>query len=80
MQRNTLVRLLLVLVIAFTTFSCSEETPQDKQAKLDRKQEVKDYVAHHLLDSHDFGLFTQMITVKCTMLAFLYLLSYGMMV
>ncbi|RMA65955.1 F0F1 ATP synthase subunit A [Ulvibacter antarcticus] len=58
MQRKILVRLLLVLVIAFTSFSCAKETPQDKQAKLDRKQDVKDYVTHHLLDSHDFGLYS----------------------
>ncbi len=58
MQRKTLSRLLLILVVAFTTFSCSKETAEDVQAKADRKQNVKDYVAHHLLDSHDFGLYS----------------------
>jgi F-type H+-transporting ATPase subunit a len=36
----------------------AKEPTQGGETKADRKQEVKDYVAHHLLDSHDFGLYS----------------------
>ena len=62
MQRKTLVRLLSILLLA-TTFTMSAKSPTKQGAssedtRSERKQKVKDYIAHHLLDSHDFGLFS----------------------
>lgn len=58
MQRKTVVRLLSILFLV-SSFTMTAKTPeQSGETKADRKQEVKDYVAHHLLDSHDFGLFS----------------------
>lgn len=62
MQRKTLVRLLSIILLAssftMTAKEPSKDSTQGGETKADRKQEVKDYVAHHLLDSHDFGLFS----------------------
>jgi F-type H+-transporting ATPase subunit a len=62
MQRKTLVRLLSLLLLA-TSFSALAKEPlqegaQQGSTKEERKQEVKDYIQHHLLDSHDFGLYS----------------------
>ena len=62
MQRKTLVKLLSILFLA-TTFTMSAKDPSKDAAssgdsRAERKQQVKDYIAHHLLDSHDFGLFS----------------------
>ena len=62
MQRKTLVKLLSILFLA-TTFTMSAKGPSKDAAssgdsRAERKQQVKDYIAHHLLDSHDFGLFS----------------------
>ena len=62
MQRKTLTGLLLIFftAISFNGFASDpqDNTHQTGDSKEARKQEVKDYVAHHLLDSHDFGLFS----------------------
>lgn len=58
MQKKTLLRVLTFLFVASLTVSCSKETPESAEAKRERKQDVKDYVQHHLLDSHDFGLYS----------------------
>ena len=36
----------------------SEETPSGKKTKEQREKEVEAYIPHHLLDSHDFSLFS----------------------
>jgi F-type H+-transporting ATPase subunit a len=36
----------------------SKDAASSGGSRAERKQEVKDYIAHHLLDSHDFGLFS----------------------
>lgn len=63
MQGKTLVRLLsIILLLSATQPSFAKEPSKDATAKGEtpeqRKQEVKDYIQHHLLDSHDFGLFS----------------------
>jgi F-type H+-transporting ATPase subunit a len=62
MQRKTLVRLLSILFLATSLTMFAKEPSKDAASsggsRAERKQEVKDYIAHHLLDSHDFGLFS----------------------
>jgi F-type H+-transporting ATPase subunit a len=62
MQRKTLVKLLSILFLATTFTMSAKDTSKDAassgDSRAERKQEVKDYIAHHLLDSHDFGLFS----------------------
>lgn len=62
MQRKTLTKLLLIFFMATSLTSFANEPENDSakagDARAERKQEVKEYIAHHLLDSHDFGLFS----------------------
>ena len=62
MQKNTLVKLLSILLLATTFTMSAKDATKDDASSADtpsqRKQKVKDYIAHHLLDSHDFGLFS----------------------
>tara|TARA_R110002049_G_scaffold102775_2_gene248717 strand:- start:1903 stop:3045 length:1143 start_codon:yes stop_codon:yes gene_type:complete len=62
MQRKTLTRLLLIFFTA-TTFSSfasgpKKDSAQNNTTKESRKQEVREEVTHHLLDSHDFGIYS----------------------
>lgn len=57
MRKNTLVKLLSVLLLA-VSFSATATAPKsDGDAPKDTKTEIKEYIQHHLLDSHDFTLF-----------------------
>ena len=62
MQRKTLVKLLSVIFLATSLSGFANEPSNDStqgsETKADRKQHVKEYVQHHLLDSHDFGLYS----------------------
>lgn len=59
MQRKTLVRILTLLLLV-TSFSAFAGGPSKKggTTQEDRKKEVKEYVKHHNLDTHDFGLYS----------------------
>lgn len=58
MQRKTLVRLLSILLLATSaTVFAKSPTKQGASTEAERKQEVKEYVKHHNLDTYDFGLF-----------------------
>lgn len=56
MQRKTLIRLLSALVLLVCFASCGDKPTTTRE---ERKEEVKEYVQHHLLDSHDFSLFSK---------------------
>lgn len=62
MQRKTLVRLFSILFLAMSVSTFAQEPVEDGtikgDTKAERKQEVKEYIQHHLLDSHDFGLYS----------------------
>ncbi len=62
MQRKIRTRLLLIFFTATTFLGFASELKKDSDQKGDtkesRKQEVKDYIAHHLLDSHDFEIYS----------------------
>ncbi|WP_042491683.1 F0F1 ATP synthase subunit A [Aequorivita sublithincola] len=65
MQRKTLIRLLSVLlfIVSFSAIAQDEHAmevkeiaPGEKGDKT-KKEEIKEFINHHLLDSHDFNLF-----------------------
>ena len=65
MQKDFSGTVLTILFLLFTLFCFGQhqdsidETGESKGlTKEDRKKEVRDYVSHHLLDSHDFGIFS----------------------
>jgi len=69
MQKNFSGTVLTILFLLSTLFCFGQhqdsidETAESKEkskglTKEDRKKEVRDYVSHHLLDSHDFGIFS----------------------
>ncbi len=54
MQRKILVRLLLIFIfIAPLSVSAKDDT-----GNKDKKTEIKEYIDHHLKDSHDFSLYS----------------------
>ncbi len=64
MQRKTLVRLLSIFILAITFSAVSQEGMHAKEpakgaeAPKSKKEEIKEYINHHLLDSHSFNLFS----------------------
>ncbi len=59
MQKTFLKHTLLVLTVLFTQFSIAKETElSDENEGTDLKTEIKEYISHHLKDSHDFSLFS----------------------
>jgi F-type H+-transporting ATPase subunit a len=60
MQRKTLGRLLSILLLATSISGFAKEPSKDEGAttKEERKKEVSEYVKHHNLDTHDFGLYS----------------------
>jgi len=59
MQRKMLFTLLSVFMLATTLFSCADAPEQGEgTTEAERKKEVSEYVKHHNLDTHDFGLYS----------------------
>ncbi len=59
MQKTVLNTLLLVVTLFTSTLSFgSEPTAKNGEGEKDLKTEIKEYIDHHLLDSHDFSLFS----------------------
>lgn len=65
MQRKTLIRLLSVLlfIVSFSAIAQDEHAMEVKEVapgekgNKTKKEEIKEFINHHLLDSHDFNLF-----------------------
>ena len=57
---NKPIKSYLLIVLALTTFFGYASDPVKSQdgGIVDTEQEVKDYILHHLKDSHDFHLFS----------------------
>ncbi len=59
MQRKTYVGLLSILVGLFTfTTSFASDQAHGGETQQDRKKEVKEFINHHLQDSHDFNIYS----------------------
>ncbi|OBX21858.1 MULTISPECIES: F0F1 ATP synthase subunit A [Bizionia] len=52
------IKLLVVFILALTSFSVSAQNDEVANNLIDSPKEISDYIAHHLKDSHDFHLFT----------------------
>jgi len=57
MQNRTVVRILLIFALVFTTANLSAKE-SEKEGNGDLKTEIKEFIDHHLQDSHDFTLFS----------------------
>ncbi|WP_025743739.1 F0F1 ATP synthase subunit A [Aquimarina pacifica] len=63
MQKRTIVKFLLIVTLVFTnTILFAKESKTE--AKGDLKTEIKEFIDHHLQDSHDFTLFSDKETGK----------------
>ncbi len=63
MQKRTIVKFLLVVTLAFTgTGVFAKESKTGETGDL--KTEIKEFIGHHLQDSHDFTLFSDKETGK----------------
>lgn len=56
MQKNTVVRLLSVFILAISFSATAASVKDEGDSPRDTKTEIKEYIAHHLLDSHDFNI------------------------
>ena len=56
MQNIISVKTICLLFLFVTTFSFGFESPESGHDDKDVKTEIKEYINHHLLDSHDFSL------------------------
>jgi len=57
MQRNRIVKLATIFILALSFFSCNIEK-EDDATKAAKKAERKAYIQHHLQDSYDFNLYS----------------------
>jgi len=59
MQKTILKKILLVAAVFLVQFAfASEKETKDEENGTDLKTEIKEYINHHLKDSHDFSLFS----------------------
>ncbi|MGC6430371.1 MAG: F0F1 ATP synthase subunit A [Jejuia sp.] len=56
MQKLHSLKTVCLLLFFVTSFSFAKESKEGHSESGDIKQEIKDYIDHHLLDSHDFSL------------------------
>ena len=56
MQKNTVVRVLSVFILAISFSATAASVKDEGDSPRDTKTEIKEYIAHHLLDSHDFNI------------------------
>ncbi len=57
-MRTVFTKLLFAVLLVFSTSSFALETEVSDAPKKDLKTEIKEYIDHHLKDSHDFSLFS----------------------
>lgn len=65
MQKGYIVKILLFFVVAFASVGVYAKDPQNEHGttskeslRIDTKNEVKEYINHHLQDSYDFNLYS----------------------
>ena len=47
-----------ILLLAGTTFLSAKDTEKKGEGEKDLKSEIKEYIRHHLEDTHDLGLYS----------------------
>jgi len=57
------IKFFTVLALVFTSFGVfagggDTQSSENKGGRVDTKEEIKDYIKHHLADSHDFSLYS----------------------
>ena len=63
MQKISVVRIFMTLTLILTSLNLVAKDA-DKAGKDGLKTEIKEFIDHHLLDSHDFTLFSDKETGK----------------
>jgi len=60
MQKSNVVKILLTLILVISNISTYAKDPQSAENEGGKgiKTEIKEFIGHHLLDSHDFTLFS----------------------
>ncbi|HET8838636.1 MAG TPA: F0F1 ATP synthase subunit A [Flavobacteriaceae bacterium] len=59
MQKENLVKILLACLFVFGTFSLNASEPEEGHGgQVDTREEIQNFVRHHLKDSHSFTLFS----------------------
>ena len=60
MQRKNLVNLLtsLLLLVTFSMNASKGNKTEEGHGENNIKQEIKEFIGHHLKDSHDFSVFS----------------------
>ncbi len=61
MARNITIKFIAILVLtlsALSAFASSGGDAPKKAGQINTKKEIKDYINHHLADSHDFALYS----------------------
>ena len=56
MQKNTLVRIIGVFILALSFTANAAAIKEEGDAPKDTKAEIQEYIQHHLQDSHDFNI------------------------
>lgn len=56
MQKNTLVRIIGVFILALSFTANAAAIKDEGDAPKDTKAEIQEYIQHHLQDSHDFNI------------------------
>jgi len=57
-MRTNFTKFLLVVALLLTANTFAKEKEASEESKGDLKTEIKEYIQHHLKDSHDFSLFS----------------------
>jgi len=57
-MRTILIKLFFAALFLFGANTFAKETEVSDEPKKDLKTEIKEYIAHHLKDSHDFSLYS----------------------
>ncbi|AUS05087.1 F0F1 ATP synthase subunit A [Pseudotamlana carrageenivorans] len=64
-QTTKFIAILVLLMTSVSSFANTQEHGDEHQGdKVDTPEEIKEYIAHHLKDSHDFHLYTNHETGK----------------
>ncbi len=56
MQKNTLVRIIGIFILALSFSANAANSKDEGDTPKDTKAEISDYIQHHLQDSHDFNI------------------------